>query len=202
MKNFVHVSVLLATLLLAVPALAQLDPDDDGIGVYFDPSGAGSNCVPMEPGLHRSFLVITHPTSQQAGVGGWEAKIWLEGSALITRISYEGNSFNFANRADEYIVGIATPLYNPWMYPAVVVAIFDFFVLEDTAPVYWYIDGVYFHSLPEKVPAYLDGDDYNIIIELQQPTGGPTIPVASINSDDCAVETEPVSWGGMKALFK
>ncbi|MFO7609268.1 MAG: hypothetical protein R6X35_08740 [Candidatus Krumholzibacteriia bacterium] len=197
-----RVSVLLAALLLAVPALAQLDPDDDGIGIYFDPSAAGANCVPMEPGAQRCFLVITHPTSQQAGVGGWEAKIWMEGPGLITGISYEGDTFNFASRPFEYIVGIATPLYNPWLYPSVVVAIFDFFVLEDTEPIYWYIDGVYFHSMPDKVPAYLDGDDYNIIIALQQPTGGPEIPVASINSDDCAVPIEPVTWGGMKALFK
>lgn len=199
MKIFVTAAFLLTLILGFGNAVAQLDPDDDGIGVYFDPC-ACVNCVPMEPGPQQGYVVITHPTAQQAGVGGWEAKIWLEGPGVITSTSYQGQSINFFN-PPEYFVGIAVPLYNPFMYPAVVVATIDFLLLDDTQPLQWYIDGVYRHSLPERVPAYLDGDDYNIIIPLQQPTGGPTIPVATINGE-CAVPTTEASWGDVKSLFR
>lgn len=199
MKIFVTAAFLLTLILGFGNAVAQLDPDDDGIGVYFDPC-ACVNCVPMEPGPQQGYVVITHPTAQQAGVGGWEAKIWLEGPGVITSTSLQGQAINFFN-PPEYWVGIAVPLYNPFMYPAVVVATIDFMLLDDSQPLQWYIDGVYRHSLPERVPAYLDGDDYNIIIPLQQPTGGPTIPVATINGE-CAVPTTEASWGDVKSLFR
>ncbi len=199
MKHIVTVASLLALLLCCGTALAQLDPDDDGIGIYFDPC-ACVNCVPMEAGAHIGYVVITHPTAQQAGVGGWEAKIWVEGPAVITNMTFQGNAINFTN-PPEYFVGIQVPLYNPFMYPAVVVAVVDFLLLDDQVPVDWYIDGIYRHSLPNRQPAYLDGDDYNIIIALQQPTGGPTIPVATINGD-CAVPTTEASWGDVKSLYR
>ncbi len=200
MKRFALASSLIIVLALAGTALAQLDPDEDGIGIYFDPSAAGSNCVFLAPGPHRCFVVITHPTAQEAGVGGWEAKITIDGPAFITSTHYEPNSINFLS-PPEYLVGIGVPLYNPYMYPAVVVAYFDYILLDDQVPVYWYIDGVYRHSLPERIPCYLDGDDYNIIIPLQQPTGGPDIPVASINGE-CAVPSEDVTWGSVKSLYR
>ena len=200
MKQIVTAAILFTLVFTTASAWAQLDPDDDGIGIYFDPC-ACVNCVPMEPGPQQGYIVITHPTAQQAGVGGWEAKIWTEGPGVITGVTFQGQAINFANRQDEFIVGIAVPLYNPFMYPAVVVATIDFLLLESSEPLQWYIDGIYFHSLPEKVPAYLDGDDYNIIIELQQPTGGPTIPVATINGA-CAVPTTEASWGGVESLFR
>jgi len=199
MKKFVTAVCLLVLVASAGSVFAQLDPDEDGIGVYFDPC-ACVNCVPMEPGPQQGYVVITHPTAQRAGVGGWEAQIWVEGPAVITNTTYQGNSLNFLTPPD-YLVGIAVPLYNPFMYPAVVVATIDFQILDTSGPVDFYINGIYKHSLPDRVPAYLDGDDYNIIIALQQPTGGPTIPVATINGD-CAVPSESASWGEVKSLYR
>ncbi len=199
MKNVVTVAFLLTLILGFGTAVAQLDPDEDGIGVYFDPC-ACVNCVPMEPGPQQAYVVITHPTAQEAGVGGWEAKIWMDGPGVITGTNYVPNSINFLS-PPEYLVGIGVPVYNPFTYPAVVVATFDFLLLDDSQPLQWYIDGIYRHSLPERVPCYLDGDDYNIIIKLQQPTGGPTIPVATINGE-CAVPTTEASWGDVKSLFR
>ncbi|MFO7609444.1 MAG: hypothetical protein R6X35_09655 [Candidatus Krumholzibacteriia bacterium] len=200
MKKIAIAAFLLTLVLAHGYALAQMDPDDDGIGIYFDPC-ACVNCVPMEVGPQQGYVVITHPTSQQAGVGGWEAKIWTDGPGIITGVTFEGQAFNFGSRAHEYIVGIAVPLYNPFMYPAVVVATFDFLLTDDATPLHWYIDHIYFHSTPEEQPAYLDGADYNIIIPLQQPTGGPTIPVATINGD-CAVPATEASWGDVKSLYR
>ena len=199
MKKIVTAAFLMILVLAAGNALAQLDPDDDGIGVYFDPC-ACVNCVPMEPGEQVGYVVITHPTAQEAGVGGWEAKIWVEGPGVITGMTFEGDAINFTT-PPEYFVGIATPLYNPFMYPAVIVATIDFLLTDDQQPLQWYIDGIYRSSLESGQPAYLDGDDYNIIIPLQQPTGGPDIPVATINGD-CAVPAEAASWGDVKSLYR
>lgn len=184
---------------LAGVANAQLDPDDDGIGVYFDPC-ACNNCITMDAGVHRAFLVITHPTSPM-GVHGWEAKLTATGPIFLTNVDVLGNNVNVGILPGEYLVGIVDPLINPFTYPAVVIAIIDFYLTSTTTPAQFFIDGVFFHSLPEKVPAYLDGSDTNVIKELKQSTGGRTFPVATINGD-CAVATEGESWGGVKALFR
>lgn len=185
-------------LALAGSASAQLDPDDDGIGVYFDPC-ACNNCITMPAGAHRAFLVITHPTSP-AGVHGWEAKMWAEGPVFITNVDVLGNNINVGT-APEYMVGIVDPLINPFTYPAVVVAIIDFYVSSTASPTYFYIDGIRFHSLPEKMPAYLDGSNTDVIKLLRQSTGGRTFPVATINGE-CAVPAETETWGGVKSLFR
>lgn len=190
--------IFLATLLTG-NAFAQLDPDDDGIGVYFDPC-ACVNCLTLDQGEHLGYVVITHPTSP-SGVGGWEAAIWAEGPAFITEWELLGNAINAATRENEFIVGLGEPLANPYSFPAVVVAILHLLIVDTAEPVNFYIDGVYFHSLPEQVPAYLDGDDYNIIKALQQSTGGPMYPVATINGE-CAVATQPATIDGVKALYR
>ncbi len=190
--------VLIGVLLMASSGFAQLDPDDDGIGVYFDPC-ACVNCITMDVGAQKAFLVITHPTSP-LGVGGWECKMWLEGPAFMTNLELQGQALNLAT-PPEYIVGTVVPQINPYTYPAVVVAVIDFLITDTATPVTYWIDGVRFHSLPDKVPAYLDGADNNIIKELRQSTGGPQFPVATVNGD-CAVATVQESWGGVKALFR
>jgi hypothetical protein len=197
MKKFAL--VLLATMLVASSAFAQLDPDDDGIGVYFDPC-ACVNCLTLDAGSYPAYLVITHPTSP-VGVYGWEAKLTVEGPAYIVDMAFEGLAINVATRPDEYIVGLAEPIYNPYSFPAIVCAIMDVLITDSAAPVNFYIDGVYFHSLPTRVPAYLDGADLESIKELRQSTGGPTFPVATINGE-CAVAVESESWDGVKALYR
>lgn len=187
---------------LAGVAQAQLDPDDDGIGVYFDPC-ACNNCITMDVGAHRAFLVITHPTSPM-GVHGWEAKLTTTGPIFLTNVDVNimgSGAINVGILPGEYIVGVVTPMINPFTYPAVVIGIIDFYLAGTASPAQFFLDGVFFHSLPQKVPAYLDGADTNFIKELKQSTGGRSFPVATINGD-CAVATEGETWGGVKALFR
>lgn len=197
MKKFALVIFL--TALLTGNAFAQLDPDDDGIGVYFDPC-ACVNCLTLDQGEHLGYLVVTHPTSP-GGVGGWEAKVWAEGPAFVTEWDLLGNAINVATREDEFIVGLGEPLMNPYSFPAVVVAILHVLIVDTSEPVNFYIDGVYFASHESGQPAYLDGDDYETIKSLGQSTGGPGYPVATINGE-CAVATEPATMDGIKALFR
>jgi hypothetical protein len=192
--------VLVAVLLMAANGFAQLDPDDDGIGVYFDPC-ACVNCITMDTGSQTAFLVITHPTSP-AGVAGWEAKMWLEGPGLIGNVDIElGTQAINVGTPPEYKVGTVDPQINPYTFPAIVVGVIDFIIFDTAAPVQFFIDGIRFHTYFEQVPAYLDGADITLVKKLQQSTGGPQFPVATINGD-CAVSTETESWGGVKALFR
>jgi hypothetical protein len=191
--------VIFLTSLLTGNAFAQLDPDDDGIGVYFDPC-ACVNCLDLDQGEHMGYIVITHPTAP-AGVGGWEAKVWAEGGGLITGHELIGNAINAATREHEFIVGLGDPISNPYSFPAVVVAMLNVFIIDTSVPTNFFIDAVYFHSLPESQPAYLDGADYSNIIKLQQSTGGADYPVATINGE-CAVATDATTFDGVKALYR
>jgi hypothetical protein len=170
---------LLLSLSIAGSTSAQVSAASDVIGIYFDTS-ASVTCGPLAPGPHTAYVYITNPSSQRGGVGGWEAKIWLTGPAIITNTTFQGNSLNFLS-PPEYLVGIQIPLYgNPPPGP-VLLATFDFQLLNNSEPVNWYIDAIFRHSLPDPVPAYLDGDDYNIILPLRTPSGDPAEPVATIN---------------------
>ncbi len=191
--------VLAFTLLVAGQVFADpIDPDKDGIGVYFDPC-ACVNCVPMEVGSQWGYIVITHPTSPE-GVGGWEARMDFDGPAALSDWEVMGDALNFLS-PPQFYVGIGTPVINPFTYPAIIVARFQLHLYDDTVPVNFYLDGIYSPSLESGQPAYLDGSDYNIIKPLQQPTGGPDIPCATINGD-CAVPTEDISWGDIKSLYR
>ena len=188
----------LGSLLLASPVLAQLDPDEDGIGIYFDPCACGY-CVTLPEGEHMAWLVITHPTSE-AGVGGWECEIAWDGPVVPLQWMLEGLAIN-VEEPPTFSVGLGEPVSNPYLFPAVVVMSIRLMVLSVDEPCNFYIDGILFHSLPDRVPAYLDGADYSNIIQLRQSTGGPDIPVATINGD-CAVASEETSWSEVKGLFR
>ncbi len=193
---------LLLTLFIAGGAIAQLDPDDDGIGIYFDPC-ACVNCLDLPVGEHLGYLVITHPTSE-LGVGGWEATITSTGPGVVTEWELLGQAINAASRPNEFVVGLGEPVINPYTFPAVVVAILHLYIIDDSAPIEFFIDGIYFHSIPDyDGPAYLDGADYSILKPLQQIQGSPELPVAIINGD-CAgvVATESTSFDNLKALYR
>jgi len=193
---------LLLTLFVAGNAFAQLDPDDDGIGIYFDPC-ACVNCLDLAPGEHLGYLVITHPTSAE-GVGGWEATITSTGPGVVTEWELLGNTINVATRPNEFIVGLGEPAINPYSFPAVVVAIVHLYIIDESAPVEFFIDGVFFPSIIDSPqPAYLDGSDYDIIKPLQQIQGSADLPVAIINGD-CSgvVATTDESFDSLKALYR
>ena len=103
--------VLLGILLLACQSYAQVvDPDDDGIGIYFDPA-AMNNCISSNVGEQVAWLIITHPTSVD-GVGSWEAKIWIEGPAFTTDWILFGNGIDFAAMPKVELLGFACPLLD------------------------------------------------------------------------------------------
>jgi hypothetical protein len=124
----------------------------------------------------------------------------LTGPGFVTDWRLEGDAINVGT-IPEFMVGLATPLMNPYTYPAIVIIVFDLVIVDTTEPINFYIDGIWRHSLPERVPAYLDGANYDIIKPLQQVTGGPEFAVATINGE-CAIAIENQSWGNVKSLYR
>ena len=63
--------ILVAIVVLAGPALAQIDPGPDGVGIYADKDGL-VNQVEIEAGVPLEvYLLLTRPSGQNM-LGGWE----------------------------------------------------------------------------------------------------------------------------------
>ena len=189
----------MGTLLVSGQALAQVDPDDDMIGVYFDP-GATIYCeqgiMPGQYGPGFLYLVITKP-SAPGGVSGWECRLEIGPCMFVLDWGYQGLAINAAT-PPEFAVGLAAPLPAA---PAVILLDMTIFVtcLDCT----WiYVKPTYSPSIP-GVPVYVDGDDVGHLIPLGQSTGGPDEPVAGVNCD-CPppIPTEQDTWGTLKTMYK
>jgi hypothetical protein len=194
MKKSISLLALSLLLVTAAGAGAQNPPPGvDGIGVYFD-EAAGSNCANMAEGQQEAYLILTHLSSP--GVSGWECLLETTGPGMILSADLAGTAIN-AQEPPQYAVGLGEPL----MGDNVVVATLLLLVSSVDEPIEFFVDALRFHSLPDAVPAYLDADDSSLIKPLQQSTGGPEIPVATINGE-CAVATDSETWSSVKSLYR
>lgn len=167
---------------------------EDNIGLYY--YADGSSCTEMAPGYYPNavFLAVTNSTLDS--IGGFEAKIFGDNISLVN-IAYNGNALNFGTRPDEYIVGYETPLTGS----TVLLAGFDLYVQNADAG-YAFIDGVYFHSLDNKVPALLDGVDANLVVEAHQAMGDAGDPLLRLNAECDGVDNEETTWDSVKSLYR
>ncbi|MFO7653705.1 MAG: hypothetical protein R6X25_07750 [Candidatus Krumholzibacteriia bacterium] len=181
------------TMLLAVPASAQTDPYTDACGVYFD-QGATVNCATAPVGMIDAYVVLTHLTS--VGIRAWEMKLEVLGGGVLGNMAFSGLAIN-ATTPPEYSVGLGEAIYgNP-----IVVATMSVYVSSVEMPVEFMISGIRFSSVDPRAPNYVDSEDIGIIKVLRQSTGGPDVPVATINGD-CVVGAENETWSGVKSLFR
>jgi len=167
---------------------------ENNLGMYFDEEGSNfCDALPMGYHVNVAHLVLTNLTADS--VAGWEVKITTSSNLTKGQFVLRGDAINAASRVDEYIVGLGTPLTGD----AIVLADFDLYLMDDTTPAFVYLDGVYFHSLDNRVPAYADGN--SDIIEIHQSTGGANDPVMIINGE-CVVANEEASWDSVKSLYR
>ena len=172
---------------------------ENNVGVYLDPEGT-NNCG-FGVGSIPMYLVGTGLTAETTG--GFEVKLIIEGPAFgPLNPTYPVQASNLASRENEWIVGYGTPAPAPG--GVCVFMSFDVFVDNDAMPTEFFIEPVYFASIPGS-GAYLDGSDYNIILPLYNATGDPvtgeTVPVCTLNGQ-CVVDSEDASWGGVKSLYR
>jgi hypothetical protein len=188
-----------AALLISGNSFAQLDPDDNGVGIYFDPCGCCLPCVTLPEGEAYAWLVITHP-SAPAGIGGWECRIEVEGPAAILSWNFEGQDpINFTQEPN-FLVGLSAPLINPFTFPTVVVMEIHFLVMDVQPPIEFFLEPNWTPSIDGEL-VYADGANPNELIIMRQSTGGPGEPVAVVNGD-CPVANEDATWGQVKTLYR
>ncbi|MFH1843538.1 MAG: hypothetical protein ABIF77_10070 [bacterium] len=189
--------VCLSILLFSCPLFAQIDPDDDGVGIYFDLAG-DEHCSQVPMGIVRDLYLLLTNASAPGGVAGWECRIenYPEYNFIVNwqPIGWIGSILDPPN----FQIGLATPL--PW---APAIHLMTITVLVINMDCWWF--SIVPHPLP-TVPGeivYADGDDLFNFIPMHQSTGGPDTPVAGINcSCPPPIDTESISWGGVKSMYK
>ena len=185
-------ALVLTLTILALTGSAFAQQWADNVGVYFDPAGT-QNCstvAPLTP--FPGYLVLTHIAA--ADVNAWELKL-LYNNVMQLNFAPRGSAVDIAMVEGEHIVGLANPL--PVVGGTVVVADLTLMVMN-TNEASISIDGVFFHSLPARIPAAQGSE--TAIFELR-PSSAPGYPVMVIN-DGCAVDTETSSFGALKSLFR
>ena len=199
------VIALLLTALVATSAFAVVDQEPNMMGIYFDPA-ANYNCLTV--GANTPFFVYVCVTNPTAGAidayelgyvmdvpAGMETSIF----RLATNIgggAAQGVDVGISGpTGGDIIVGLATPLPGG---EVVVVHSFQYMLLAPMA-VDVYVGASSTPSLPGGLPVIQEaGGD---LMTLGTSTGGPDIPVATINGE-CAVAVESNTWGGVKSLYR
>ena len=211
MKKMVLV-LALTTFTLSGFAFAQNPTNTDNIGLYLTPggyadpgaeNGTGSCGIFGENEIFTVFVVLSELTYDE--VWGWEIKITPLNMLFMGATVY-GNHINVGTLENEYIVGLADPLFA--MDGAVVVAeilyAVNSFYNDISQPSYAFLEGIEFSLLPSGAPAYLEVPG-STGVELHLAIGdpmNPSIPQMIINGDCSVVGTEETTWGGLKSLYR
>ena len=184
-----------------------IDPDPDGIGIYFDEgAGAGSWCASAPVGtLVTAYLCLTR-AGDTSGFNSWEARIESSVAGALAGLDIRGGGTNSAIEP-EFVVSYDTPL--PWQTSTV--------LLDITVEVVWEWSialRVWPASNPsgaEQLPAYttVDApDDFRTLGYSFSWDPQTKVPnwCASINDGNClngpSTQIEDSTWGGIKVLFR
>ncbi len=204
MKKMVLVLTLVA-FALSGSAFAQDPTYQNNIGLEL---GDGTSCgVIGEDTPFTVFVVLSRLTNPE--VWGWEAKFPFTNMLRVGGVVY-GDYINAGTRDDEWIVGLAAPLFA--VDGAVVLAeqsyLVNSFYNDVTQPSYVFIEGVYF-SLIDPIqgpPAYLEAVG-SAGVEIHPAIGDPLgqtggLPQLIMNGDCDVVAVEESSFGSVKSLFR
>ncbi len=194
---------LFAVLAIAVPAAAQIDPDGDSAGLYFD-TAATNNCIttaaPFTP--FTAYLCATN-ISADSGISGWECTVETVGPVTAASWAVGHGGTNFLT-APNFAVGIGTVAPAPYT-PSIVLATLTGFILAPTDQVSFRVVAIPTPSIPgHNGMVYAVGNNEFDLRRLFNSTGydeaGMPFFCATINGD-CPVSTETNTWGGVKALY-
>ncbi|HPF34120.1 MAG TPA: hypothetical protein P5571_02615 [Candidatus Krumholzibacteria bacterium] len=192
----------MAVALLASGAMAQIDPDADGMGVYFD-MGATEVCASTVAPFQQivAYLCITNP-SASAGVSGWEAYVTVTGGVVAGAWTLSAG-LDVDPSAEGFQVGIGTGGLALPAAPSVVLATYSAFVQAAGGEVAFYCEGVPGSTSFDGTPGYAGGSDAGDLRACQVSSGtGLGLPVARVNGDCDIVANEDMTFSNVKALFR
>lgn len=182
----------LLLLLIATPCLAQLDPDPDSIGVYFDEGATQVVTTALVEEEVDAYLIATHPT-RTGGLAMWEAVV-VSAGAYAQVWGGPTNGFNTAMNMPGSSHYSFTVFGNPplqQLEPITVLAHLTIWPMEAgtialrLGPTTYRLEDIY------------TSPDY----PLYPSSGSLDLPVAVINGDP-PVAVEMATWGAVKSLYR
>lgn len=185
--------VLALTLTALAGSAFATDWSADNVGIYFDEAGS-TNCSSAAPFTPiPAYMVLTRLSTPN--INAWEIALTYSNVLSLNFVPRGGNFIDLGINPGEHLVGLAEALVP--VNGTVVIADMTLMV-QNTNPASISCNGVFFHSLDAKVPAFQGTDE--VIRELRpiSPTGS---PILTINGD-CVVATETSSFGEVKSLFR
>lgn len=198
--------VLLISCFMVVSAFAVMDPDPDMLGIYFD-RNADENCLTVGSVPFFAYLILTNPSANAVDAyefgflncvcTGTEQTFFMTASNIADGV-VQGIDVGIHTKIEgDYIVGLAEPLVTS---PATILHSWQY-LCTAIQPIHMFVFGASVPSLPGGLPVVQNADG-PVLMTLGLSTGGPDIPVASINADDCAVAVDHCTWGDVKALYR
>ena len=187
-------------LLLPVLALAQIDLDPNGIGIYFDADATVVSTTAAAGETVQAYLIATNP-SQSGEITWWQGVVYPEfdpngppdGLAWVSGEPTNGG-FNYAMNMPgmgdwSCMAGsFTTPLL---FQPITVLANLSIYILDDTAPILLF-----------AACRYWDGEwAEDTGVPFYPSSGSSSLPVATINGD-APVAVEGARWGSVKSLYR
>lgn len=182
-------------LLTAGGVFAQIDPDPDGIGLYFDEE-ATLTCKTVPAFVQfDAYLCLTNPSSPN-GASGFECRLEFPATILRTFDVIDTTYQNLFSSPD-YLVGFGAPL------PAadvIVLTHIGFFNLQLDTRQEFFVKPIERPSVPGAA-CYADGLDPRLLIPLNSSSGSWDLPVAVINGECNVIANEGSAWGRVKSLY-
>jgi len=187
-------ALVLALTLTAFAGSAFAQWDDNNVGLYFDMAGT-SNCGSVDAGsLIYTYLVFTNLTSPD--VKSWEINLAYDNVDVVSLVPYYDHIL-VSPRQGDVMVGLSTPqLAVGGTFLAARIRL----LVDTPDPAGVTPNGVFFHLLETKVPAYINGAGDEFAMRSIAPTGEKFLVINS----DCTgvVGTETTSFGEVKSLFR
>ena len=202
MKKMLVLSVM-AVFALSSMAFAAVDPDPDGMGIYFDTSADTYCLAEATPGVQIPvYIMLTNPSTANP-VLSWEARVTYEGDALFGTSG--GNvQWTFTNAGTN--VGDAVDLIVGT--GAEPVAMTGEATILASANLAWFATGGYaVFSIGRTTGSLTFSEGAGYVAEIGVPIpcqhifGTWGAPSAWINGECAGVANEDMSWGSVKSLY-
>jgi hypothetical protein len=194
LMNKVLLLLVVGAVLLPLQICAQVDPDPNGLGIYFDHGGeVVMISTPMPFVEVHAYLLLSRPVNQ-TGVSGWECSIRTEGTILQPQWSLSAGMNSSTSPQFDVMIGEGSEAL-PYG-DTILLATYSGMVMYPTDTVLFYIEPYENSRFSPAAAGYCAGSSFNYGIQCQ--ISG--VPCASINGSGI-VANEDVSWGSVKAMF-
>ncbi len=194
---------LLTIALVATGAMAVMDPDPNGIGIYFDLDGDVVCTTTAAPFANVTAYLLATNIDATSGISGWEAMITTGGAAPVAPAWTLAAGLDVDDSPEGFQVGIGTVSPLPFG-TTILMATWSGFVMNSTDMIEFFVSGVPGSVSFPSTPGYAAGDNAGDLREMQVSSGtGMSMPVAAINAPECSVvSNENLTFSNVKSLYR